>query len=263
MRPLILELAPRRLRPTLYYRLYRDRRAEYPELFEDAPLEFAPAVRMNLHRDDEGHGNIAFAGFYELELTRRIAAQAEAGTLLVDVGANYGYFSLLWTSLNPRNRAVAFEASPRNARAIAQNIARNGCQDCIELHTTAVGKQPGRLRFSLGPEDQTGWGGFAANGDDGVEVEVVRLDEVFSDSVTIDVLKIDVEGADTWVLLGAERLLQRQQIQHIYFEANQERMRELGIGETEAADFLERLGCRVAALSGRANSRAEYYATAT
>lgn len=84
---------------------------------------------MKLSPYYEGHGCIAFLGFYELPLTRRIVKLAQKGGLLVDVGANYGYFSLLWGSQKKGNRTIAFEASPRNHEAIEANVSDAGFKE--------------------------------------------------------------------------------------------------------------------------------------
>ncbi|MDB5138669.1 MAG: hypothetical protein JWR12_585 [Mucilaginibacter sp.] len=55
-------------------------------------------------------------------------------------------------------------------------------------------------------------------------------------------MKIDTEGADTWVLYGAERLLKERRIKHIYFEYNEPRMKLLNIEKHEAEVFLEKVG---------------------
>ena len=49
---------------------------------------------------------------------------------------------------------------------------------------------------------------------------VVTLDEELKDVSFIDVLKIDTEGADTWVLEGAAFLLRQKRIRHVFFEEN-------------------------------------------
>ena len=127
-RPFLLRTAPLWLRTKFYYRFFRAKKRR-PEFFRDAPLEFAPGFRMDLHEGDEGHGQMAFTGFYELELSRRLFQLAEAGGLLVDVGANYGYFSLIWAARNPRNRVIAYEASPRNQPALVSNVSKTISRD--------------------------------------------------------------------------------------------------------------------------------------
>jgi len=250
-RPLILRYAPLTLRTKIYYRLFRNKK-RVPYLFRNAPLEIAPAIRMDPFEGDEGHGQIAFTGFYELTLSRRLCQLAKAGGVLVDVGANYGYFSLLWAAQKPGNRVVAFEASPRNLAPLKSNISRNGFDAAIEVRPMAAGRQAGSMEFDLGPVNQTGWGGVVISGNSNstVTVPVIRLDEALASEHFIDVMKIDIEGADTWALMGAESLLRDKRIGRIFYEENTTRMRELGIQPGEAKAFLESHGYRVCRING-------------
>lgn len=250
-RPFPLRLAPIWLRTKLYYYLYRAK-PKRPDLFQSASLSFAPDLRMDLHPTDEGHSQIAFTGFYELALTRRIVLLARQGGLLADVGANYGYFSLLWAAQNPGNRVVAFEASPRNLAPLQANIFRNGFATAIEVRPMAAGRQAGSMEFDQGPGNQTGWGGVVLSGNSKytVTVPVVRLDKSLAAERFVDVMKIDIEGADTWALTGAESLLRDKRIGRIFYEENATRMRELGIAPGEAESFLQSLGYRVRRLDG-------------
>jgi FkbM family methyltransferase len=187
-------------------------------------------------------GMVAFNGFYERELTRRITHRAAARGLLVDVGANMGYFSLLWTGLNESNRAVAFEPSPRNIKLFENNINKNGLQDRITLIHKALADRSGSISFDIGPPEQTGWGGISdIASKTSITVPLTRLDEELPD-VDIAVLKIDVEGADTKVLFGCEALLKRQQVHTIYYEQNRTKMAAFGIKAGDANDFLQGLG---------------------
>lgn len=61
----------------------------------------------------------------------------------------------------------------------------------------------------------------------------------------INVLKIDTEGADTWVIQGAEKLLKSHRINHIFFEENTARMEQLGIKPGEAQKLLTGCGYKL------------------
>lgn len=260
-RPLLMQIAPLGVRIWLFYHLYRHRRERFIELFESAALHHAPRVSMRLMPTDEGHACIALTGVYELELTRRLVRAARECSILVDVGANYGYYSLLWAAQRPTNRVVGFEASPRNHAHLEANIARNGLGSQIELHRGALGRSTGSLHFDLGPAEQSGWGGLANTATSRtIEVRVSRLDELWSSSEDIDVLKIDVEGADTWVLQGAEQLLKQRRIKAIFFEQNLPRMRELNVPASEAADFLKKMAYSVEPLTDPSKDLVEYWA---
>ncbi len=241
-RPLLLRMLPSRWRHSLYYRYYRARHGEWLPLFEKAPLALAPELSMcGLIPGCGVSGPIAFLGCYEPTLSTRLAQLSKEGGLLVDVGANMGYFSLLWVVGSPTARAIAFEASPRNISMMESNIERNGLKDRIMLVPKAVGKASGFIDFDLGPVHETGWGGIASpQSARTISVPLVRLDQELLRK-NIDVLKIDVEGADTWVLYGCEQLLKEKRIGMIFFEQNRHRMQELGIQHGEAQQFLRDL----------------------
>ena len=187
-------------------------------------------------------GCVAFNGFYELGLTNHMARHAVKGGVLVDVGANMGYFSLLWAGLNPSALVVAFEGSPRNVDLFQNNVKKNHLEGRITVIPKVAGDHSGTISFDPGPAEQTGWGTISAEPlANSISVPMVRLDEQLP-GVRIDVLKIDVEGADTLVLFGCERLLKGKNIKIIYFEQNPEKMEQIGIAHADARQFLRSVG---------------------
>lgn len=225
----------------------------------DVPVEFNENIRMDLLMEDVGHRSIILNGFYDLALTKTMLKLSAEGGTLVDVGANYGYFSCLWASQNPINKVYAFEASPLNIGPFKHNISKNKLGAKIFASQIAMGKEKGSLKFDLAKEDeQTGWGGFSIEDKTGtIEVEVDTLDNfaALNKIDAIKVLKIDTEGADTWVLYGAENLLKQKKIHHIFFEENPYRRQLLKISATEAQQYLEKLNYTV-----KKTSQNDYYA---
>jgi FkbM family methyltransferase len=254
----VLNLLPHRVKESVYYAHYHTRHREWGQLFKRAPLALCPEIAMyDLVPGDVISGCIAFNGFYEWSLTKRIAQAAGGGGLFVDVGANMGYFSLLWVGLSRSNKAIAFEAAPRNIVLFQNNVEQNHLEDRITIVSKAVSDRAGRTAFDLGPADQTGWGGFSTNSATATVVPTVRLDEELPDA-KIDVLKIDTEGADTLVLLGCERLLRNRRIQIIYFEQNEPRMKALGVTANTAQSFLHGHGYNCRPLGSNRNEWLAY-----
>jgi FkbM family methyltransferase len=223
-------------------------------------LEFNRKVKLDLIGNDVGHRSIILNGFYELGLTQRITSLAKEGGLLVDVGANYGYFSCLWAAARGENSVIAFEANPANISPLMFNVKRNGLDSQVRINSTALGKEIGRMRFYTGAEtNQTGWGGLMPNEDkNSIEVDVETLDNVAiqQNIDRIDVLKIDTEGADTWILQGATSLLRKKVIKHVFYESNLARMKNLNIGVEEASQLLIDCGYKVHRIDEN-----EYYAS--
>ena len=255
-RPLLLRLLPTSIRESVCERYYRSRRNQWLDLYKRAFLKFAPAISMeNLLPGDVISDYIAFTGVYEAGLSRYIARLGRRGGFMIDAGANMGYFSLLWASGNPKNRVVSFEASPRNIGFLRHNVEHNKLTNQVQVISKAVSKESGILPFSVGSEEQTGWGGFApSTTTTTIDVEVVRIDDLIGTDEEIALLKIDIEGADTWALFGCEKLLRGRRIKEIWFEQNKSRMRGFGIGETEAEKFLQSCGYKA---EPRSNPKAD------
>jgi len=241
-RPYPFRFLPMPLQQSLYQRVYSARHAAWPELFQRAPLALCPAMAMHgLVQGDAISGSIAFTGCYELRLSRRIAAHARAGGLLVDVGANMGYFSLLWAGLGP-GEVVAVEPVPRNIALLNNNLKMNDLAGRVTVLPKAAGDRDGEIRFTLPAGAQTGWGGIAGPDSPGdTTVPMFRIDDVLRGR-EIEVLKVDVEGAEALVLRGCEALLRSRRVGHIYFEQNPSRMRALGLNPGEIPGLLEGFG---------------------
>lgn len=226
---------------------------------KNVSLEFNGKIKLDLSQSDVGHRSIILNGFYELELTKRIKALAKQGGLLIDVGANYGYFSCLWAAEQKKNTVLAFEANPSNVPALSFNVERNNLSSQVQITALALGNEKGRMSFYTGGEtNQTGWGGLLLEEKkNSIYVEVDTLDSVSlqREIAIIDVLKIDTEGADTWILQGAVNLLKERRIKHIFYEANLERMKQLNINESDARKLLIDCGYKVELMS-----ESEYYA---
>jgi FkbM family methyltransferase len=219
----------------------------FPDISDQGiSLEFDKNLRFDLSKHDVSHQSIIFNGFYELGLSKSIMKMGKAGGVLIDVGANYGYFSCLWASQNSENKVFAFEASPLNLEPLINNVNRNKFSDQIEVIPIALGKEEGILKFDLvATELQTSWGGLTiSDSPTSVEVKCDTLDDYSARHgiKQVDVLKIDTEGADTWVLYGAKKLLEEKKIKHIFFEHNATRMKLLNIGTDEAMVFLKNVG---------------------
>jgi len=261
-RPWLLRWLPPRLAGAVAWHFYRPRREQWLALYDDAPLRFTPQCRMALLPGDVISDRIAFSGVYDLPLSRHLMRRAAGGGAMIEIGANLGYFSLLWASAHPANRCYSFEASPPIAERLRQNIERNNLGSRIEVIPLAAGKESGSVAFDIGPPDQTGWGGITlANAGSVITVDVVRVDEVLRYSGPISFLKIDVEGADTWALMGCERLFRERRVKEVWFEQNRPRMRNLGIADGEAQAYLESLGFSLTPQGDPASDTVDWLAT--
>lgn len=147
-------------------------------------------------------------GTYEPHLLSFVRGFLGPGMTFVDVGANVGLYSILAAGLvGPAGRVVSIEPNSENCRLLLTSAARSG-HDHVVLHPVACGPERGHavIRTALGSN-----GGFIAGVDDAVldptamVVAVAPLDELVAGAV--DLVKVDVEGAEALVFAGASRLL--------------------------------------------------------
>jgi FkbM family methyltransferase len=119
-----------------------------------------------------------------------------------DVGAHAGYYTLMLSRLvGPQGRVFAFEANPENAAKLRKHLKINGVRN-VELIEAAVSDRTGSGFFEVDAStDRYGYMGTLA--ERGAPVQTVVLD----DFPIPDLIKMDIEGAETRALAGAPRLL--------------------------------------------------------
>jgi FkbM family methyltransferase len=149
---------------------------------------------------------------WEPEVTQTIDRTVLPGMTVADIGAQSGFYSLLLSKrVGTQGRVIAFEPLPANYRLLEENLRLNKIENVIVCRE-AVADRTGQLTFQFPsdepsliagpvlPEDDTGT--FA--------VACVSLDEFVSRSeISLDLIKIDVEGAEGSVLAGAAKTLQQ------------------------------------------------------
>ena len=165
--------------------------------------------------DAEGFGLRGGAPF-EPEVSLALRQCIQPGSVVLDIGANVGYFTAHMSQLvGSAGRVHAFEPEPRNFSLLSSNVAANHLQNVV-LHHMALGdrEDTGVLHisdFSGGMHRL-----YPSNCCDNatVEVPIRRLDSMFSPG-QISVIKIDVEGFEPFVLSGAQNLLDGQDVKII------------------------------------------------
>jgi FkbM family methyltransferase len=158
---------------------------------------------------------VGFTGHYDLPSQRLVLAYIQPDTIVLDVGASLG----LWTvplakaAREVGARVWAFEPYPSNHPWLERNVALNGLEDTVTIHRCALGDAVGKARMGIVETEDFQQGGNAAINLDpesalGVMVPVKRLDD-FAIAAPVSAVKIDVEGYEIRVLRGAKELIAR------------------------------------------------------
>ncbi|MGA2159070.1 MAG: FkbM family methyltransferase [Dehalococcoidia bacterium] len=144
------------------------------------------------------------------------------GSVFIDIGAHYGYYTLLIGSQKPNCRILSFEPVPENIEILKKNIALNNLTN-VEIHQAAVSSRTGTQ--SLHITEASDNCGFYRHPLSAVikeiSVETVRLDSYLNDVGNRDVcIKIDTEGHELYVLEGMEAFLRDRENVKMVIEFN-------------------------------------------
>jgi FkbM family methyltransferase len=165
---------------------------------------------MYVRLDDWAVGaRIAIKRSYEKHVTEAMRPFLKPGSVVVDIGANIGYYTLLAASqMGDKGKVISFEPNPANCKLLQMSLERNRFNNVV-IYTYAVADIDGIV--GLGMDDSNG----SINRDDPAsqpyQVRAVTLDDFLKDEPTINLIKMDVEGAEGLVLKGMRELLKLHQ----------------------------------------------------
>lgn len=121
--------------------------------------------------------------------------------VIVDCGANIGFSVLYFKRLFPAARIHAFEANPHVLRLLEHNIRTNKL-DGVHVHAAALADKDGEIPFFFGDDPGTLLGSVRQDrgGMQEVRVPAVRLSTTLAELPRVDLVKMDVEGAEWGIL---------------------------------------------------------------
>ena len=124
--------------------------------------------------------------------------------IFLDIGANMGKYSILvGKELGDRGRVLAFEPLPKNYEMLKKNITLNNLKNVAALDTACGSENKSSDLFI--DSRNTGGHSLVRETDQKIRINVKKLDNIIEDLKLnrIDLIKIDVEGAESDVLKGA------------------------------------------------------------
>jgi FkbM family methyltransferase len=221
---------------------YRSAAHRLGKRFRTNDTQFRPVVvgdrELILDVTEFTAGPLYFGGaVYEPETTAHFIEHLEDGHVFVDIGANHGYFTVLAASLvGPSGRVVAFEPSPRVFEQLHQHVHLNGFESRVTLEPCALADRPAAsARFYVsqsatnsGLSSLTPSHDLLKTGDLSDERTVAVAVDTFdrwlahSGIGQVDLLKIDVEGAEALVIGGMAGALHDGHIRSLIVETTWE-----------------------------------------
>ncbi len=182
---------------------------------------------------------------WEPSLTKTLTGLIKPKMTVVDVGANFGYFTLLAASLvGPEGRVFSFEPNPSTFEILRRNIAVNWYGDWVQCFQCALLDVPREVQLFAGTSRMGSSSVFLTSmvGEDYHRVQVLAkpLDEIVTSPV--DVMKIDSEGSEPFVFEGMKRVLKNSPSIKIVMEVNVPALRQAGVDPKQFLDKIAGLG---------------------
>jgi FkbM family methyltransferase len=198
-------------------------------------------------------GLFAF-GVYESDTLSAILSHLSSAGVFVDVGANIGALALPVAAQRPDARIVCIEADPEIVPLLQWNIMNNGRSNVTVVKCVA-GPAKGEKSFYPAPAEKFGMGSLGPQfGATPVILQQCALDEVLDELAVgnVDVVKLDIEGAEFGALHGLGRRLRSNKPPIIILEfTDWAETRIDGQAAGDAQQFLLRLRYRLFRLSYR------------
>ena len=164
--------------------------------------------------------NLVLKGTWEPYTTDVFSKVLREGTTVIDIGANIGYFTLLAASrVGESGKVFAFEPEPQNYALLVKNINVNGFKN-VQPFQKAVSRSTGKMALYLGTQSGThSLFSVRETTTKSITVDLVSLDEFFKEKkCAIDVIKVDVQGAEMDVLMGMQTLIKDNYYLKIFTE---------------------------------------------
>ena len=176
-----------------------------------APIVSRPFERFMLDVDGVQLGGTDLAQLHyvrelrelgrEQTFVRLLAEAIPSGAVVVEGGAHLGFVTVHEArAVGPNGRVVVFEPNSDVLGVLRGNLLVNGVEERVEIVPKALGDSTGSARFFVRADESSLY--EPISGADSIDIDVVRADELIEGPV--DVVKLDIEGAEPAALRGME-----------------------------------------------------------
>ncbi len=181
-------------------------------------------------------------GSYEPVTTNLIESLLGPGMTFIDIGAHVGLFAIpatQWVGCN--GKIIAFEPHPENFHLLLNNLKINQVEEQVTAIQSAISNKTQSMdlytcSFNTGDHQL-----YPSSTRDKISVPCTTLDDFFPSGTQVDLVKMDVQGAEGFAFEGMRRLLEENKAIQIIWELSPQQLLNSGYSTNKVLDYLESL----------------------
>ena len=192
--------------------------------------------------------HFAFRGGLEPGVIKLFETLVKPGMVVVDAGANIGIYTLHAARLLAgRGKVHSFEPTPEILTILRDNIQVNGFLESglVDIHPVALSDSNAGARLTVFPgnsgHNTLFWNDEAAV----ISIETVTLDAILKPTARVDIVKIDTEGAEPFVLRGMRGIIASNPQIQIILEFAPSHLERAGIKPDDLLNDIRAMGFRI------------------
>ena len=188
------------------------------------------------------------AGTYlsEKSMVNLFTGSVTEGMTVVDIGAHFGYYTLLAArAVGIKGKVFCFEPEPSNYALLLKNIEENNYNNVVPIQK-AVTNTTGSIKLFIA-KDPSGHSIACDNPlQKAIDIDSITLDDFFRGrEYPIDVIKVDVEGAEMTILQGMRNIIAKNRQLNIFTEFNPGALTRTGYSPKEYFRLLTDYGFQI------------------
>ena len=214
-----------------------------------------------MYLDSSDSLRLSTNGVFEPYTTEVIKQNISNGDLVMDIGANIGYFTLIMAKgIKENGKVFSFEPEPKNFELLKKNVEINNYSNVI-LEKKAIGNKTGIAKLYLADRKNNIFhsgmhrifrSDLVSQISNPVSINIIKLDDYLQDLKFIKkirLIKIDVEGAEFDVLKGMSKILDENKGIKIVMEFSSENLEDYGSNPSDVMDFLINKGFKLSIIN--------------
>jgi FkbM family methyltransferase len=200
--------------------------------------------------------HLILTGDYEPDVTAWLLRNLGATETCLDIGAHMGYHSCIMASKARAGRVVALEPDPRSYKLLTENVNINWLEAVVRTECIAASDQPGNLTLHRLRNRSVNTSISQLSTAEAKENNVESAESLVAPATTVDavvaryggtlnLMKIDVEGAELLVLRGARATIKANPQLRILMEWSPSQLARAGQGTEGLLNEIESLGMNI------------------